>query len=268
MLSSGEPGYLSEKYSRHFHWITDTSTGARPYISPAAYVAPSSTLFGDVAVHCGASVFYGAVLRADQSSIHVGGYSSIGDGAVLTTASEVATGLHPGVWVGNYATIGSGAQLQACRIGGEAYVGMNAIIGQGSIVEPQALVAANAVVPPGRIIKSGEIWGGNTVRKLRDMDKNELLLLPILAEAISGVGRLHAAQFLPYAMEAIAERDQLRTEERRELEAKAAAFRRSEEAAAADLRARIAAHREELADAAARLGDEGHIGDLPPQLKK
>ncbi len=45
--------------------------GLRPRIHPTAFVAPTATLVGDVIVEEGASVWYGAVIRADYAPVIV-----------------------------------------------------------------------------------------------------------------------------------------------------------------------------------------------------
>ena len=45
--------------------------GREPVISPEAWIAPTATLVGDVRVEAEASVWYGAVLRADFGPIAV-----------------------------------------------------------------------------------------------------------------------------------------------------------------------------------------------------
>src|SRR5215467_7324050 len=45
--------------------------GRAPQVSPGAWVAPTATLVGDVRVEAEASVWYGAVLRADFGPIIV-----------------------------------------------------------------------------------------------------------------------------------------------------------------------------------------------------
>ena len=39
--------------------------GRKPEVSPTAWIAPTATLVGDVRVEAEASIWYGAVLRAD-----------------------------------------------------------------------------------------------------------------------------------------------------------------------------------------------------------
>ncbi len=46
--------------------------GHSPIIHPAARLAANATLVGCVTVEAASSIWYGAVLRGDESSIHVG----------------------------------------------------------------------------------------------------------------------------------------------------------------------------------------------------
>ena len=43
--------------------------GKAPDVHPSAFVAPTATLVGEVVLEEGASVWYGAVLRADYSGV-------------------------------------------------------------------------------------------------------------------------------------------------------------------------------------------------------
>ena len=54
-----------------------------PDVADAAYVAPTATLIGDVAVGADASIWFGAILRGDSERIVVGEQSNVQDGAIL-----------------------------------------------------------------------------------------------------------------------------------------------------------------------------------------
>jgi carbonic anhydrase/acetyltransferase-like protein (isoleucine patch superfamily) len=60
--------------------------GRRPVVAPGAFIAPTAVLVGDVTVAAGASVWYGAVLRADFGPIVVGAGSNVQDNCVLHAA--------------------------------------------------------------------------------------------------------------------------------------------------------------------------------------
>ena len=57
--------------------------GKSPQVHATAFVAPTATLVGDVIVEEGASVWYGAVIRADFSQVIVRKGANVQDGAVV-----------------------------------------------------------------------------------------------------------------------------------------------------------------------------------------
>ena len=111
--------------------------GRRPRVAEGAFIAPTATLIGDVTVEAGASVWYGAVLRADFGSIVIGAGSNVQDNAVVHTIREVVTEVGPDV------TIGHGAVLHACRIGRGAVIGVNATVLNRAVVEEEAMSASS-----------------------------------------------------------------------------------------------------------------------------
>ena len=58
--------------------------GKSPQVHPSAFIAPTATLVGDVIVEEGASVSYGAVIRADFSQVIVRKGANVQDGASST----------------------------------------------------------------------------------------------------------------------------------------------------------------------------------------
>src|SRR5437588_6586376 len=93
--------------------------GYRPHVSPSAFIAPTAVLIGNVVVEDDASVWYGAVLRADhgEQGIVVGAGSSVQDNCVIHVAQDRGTTIGRGV------TVGHGAILEGCDIEDGALVG-------------------------------------------------------------------------------------------------------------------------------------------------
>ena len=126
--------------------------GHSPIIHPAARLAANATLVGCVTVEAASSIWYGAVLRGDESSIHVGAGSNIQDNAVLHCDADC-----PAV-IGRDVTVGHGAILHGCTVEDTCLIGMGAIllngctIGAGSLVAAGALVTQGAVIPPGSLV--------------------------------------------------------------------------------------------------------------------
>lgn len=121
-------------------------------IHPSAWVAPGAFLRGDVTLGEQVSVWYNAVLRADQESIAIGKGSNIQDNCVL----HGDPGNH--ITVGEYVTVGHGAILHGCTVEDTCLIGMNAVvldhavIGAGSIVGAGAVVSSGTIVPPRSLV--------------------------------------------------------------------------------------------------------------------
>ncbi len=128
--------------------------GKTPQVADDAYIAPTAVLIGDVTVEAGASVWFGAVLRGDNSAIVIGAGSNIQDNCVIHCADQLPT------VVGENVTVGHMALLEGCQIGDGALVGMGAIVLQRAKVGARALVAAGAVVGEGVEIPDGVLAAG------------------------------------------------------------------------------------------------------------
>ena len=132
--------------------------GRGPQISPAAWIAPTATLVGDVRVEAEASIWYGAVLRADFGPILVRRGANVQDGSVLHGGDDPVTE------VGEGATIGHLCVVHGAVIGEEALVGNGATVLDGVVVGRRALVAAGCTVPPGMVIPDGMLAVGVPAR--------------------------------------------------------------------------------------------------------
>jgi len=128
--------------------------GKRPHVHPDAFVAPTAVLIGEVEIGPNASVWFGAVLRADQARVVVGAGSNIQDNAVLHCAAELPT------LVGENVTIGHNACLEGCVVEDGAVVGMGSIMLQRSRLGSGAMLAAGAVLPEGREVPGGHVAAG------------------------------------------------------------------------------------------------------------
>ena len=121
-------------------------------IHPTAWVAPGAILRGDITLGEQVSIWYNAVLRADQETITVGKGSNIQDNCVLHG--------DPGhdSTIGENVTVGHGAILHGCTVEDQCLIGMNAVvldntvIGKGSIVGAGAVVGSGQTIPPRSLV--------------------------------------------------------------------------------------------------------------------
>ncbi len=142
--------------------------GRRPRVHPDAYIAPTAVLIGDVEVEKGASVWFGAVLRGDDSTITVGEGANIQDNAVIHCAEGLPTVIEKN------GSVGHSAQLEGCVVEEGALVGMGATMLQRSRLGAGSMLAAGAVLQEGMHIPPGQMAAGvpATVKKPLDGSSN------------------------------------------------------------------------------------------------
>jgi carbonic anhydrase/acetyltransferase-like protein (isoleucine patch superfamily) len=128
--------------------------GRAPKVDPTAFVAPTATLIGEVVVERNASVWYGAVIRADYSAVIVRRGANVQDGAVVHGPPGEPTEIGPGATVAHNAVV-HGAILEE-----ECLVANGAIILDGARIGARSLVAAGSVVPAGVSIPPGVLAAG------------------------------------------------------------------------------------------------------------
>ena len=128
--------------------------GLTPKVHETAFVAPTATLVGDVIVEEGASVWYGAVLRADYAPVVVRRGANIQDGAVLHCPPGLTTEVGPG------ATVAHNCVVHGAILGEERLIANGSIVLDGATVGDRALVAAGSVVSAGATIPAGMLAAG------------------------------------------------------------------------------------------------------------
>jgi carbonic anhydrase/acetyltransferase-like protein (isoleucine patch superfamily) len=138
--------------------------GRRPKVHPDAYIAPTAVLIGDVEVEKGASVWFGAVLRADEATIRVGEGANVQDNVVIHCAKDLPTVIEKN------ATVGHSAQLEGCVVEQGALVGMGATMLQRSRLGKGSMLAAGAVLQEGVHIPPGQLAAGVPARVKKPID--------------------------------------------------------------------------------------------------
>jgi carbonic anhydrase/acetyltransferase-like protein (isoleucine patch superfamily) len=132
------------------------------------WVAENATLIGRVRLGRDASVWFGAVLRADVFPIRIGEDTSIQDNTVIhITHGQYAT------HVGNKVTVGHSVTLHGCTVGDLCIVGMGAVILDQAEVGDRCIVGAGALVTPGTKIPAGHLAVGSPARVKRKLTEEE-----------------------------------------------------------------------------------------------
>ena len=135
------------------------------------YVAAGAQLIGDVRLGEGASVWFNAVLRADDERIEIGAGSNVQDATVI----HCDVGL-PAL-VGCNVTIGHRVLLHGCSIGDDSLIGNGAIVLDGVRIGSRCLVGAGAMITPGKVIPDGSVVLGAPARVVRATGARELSMI-------------------------------------------------------------------------------------------
>ena len=118
--------------------------GHEPQVPADSWVAPSADLIGDVRLGHRVGIWFGAVIRGDNTAIVVGDGTNIQEGAMLHS--------DPGapLVVGQGCTVGHHAILHGCTIGDNVLVGMGATVLNRATIGEDCLIGAGALVTEGK----------------------------------------------------------------------------------------------------------------------
>lgn len=147
----------------------------RPTCHQTAWVAPSADLIADVQLGESASVWFGAVVRADNTPIVIGARSNIQEGAMLH--SDPGAPLR----IGEDCTIGHHAILHGCTVGDRSLIGMGAILLNHAVIPEDCIVGAGALVTEGKTFPAGSLIIGSPARAVRQLDAQAIAALRVSA---------------------------------------------------------------------------------------
>ena len=139
-----------------------------PDVKRAEFVADNASLIGDVILHEGSSVWYGAVLRGDIARIELGEGSNIQDGTVCHVDYDKP------VVIGKDVTIGHNVTLHGCTIGDGSLVGMGAVLLDGAKVGNNSLIGAGTVLTPGIVVPPRSLVLGSPAKVRRELNDDEV----------------------------------------------------------------------------------------------
>ena len=142
-----------------------------PTIEDNTYIAPSSSVIGDVSLKSFSSIWFGAVVRADNGSIKIGERTNIQDNSVIHSDDNSS--------IGNNVTIGHGVTCHAktimdnCLLGNGSTLNEGVIIGEFSLIASGSMVLENMKIPPKSLVM------GNPARIRGEINERHLELIKL-----------------------------------------------------------------------------------------
>ncbi|HET9728650.1 MAG TPA: gamma carbonic anhydrase family protein [Acidimicrobiia bacterium] len=125
--------------------------GLTPQVHSGAFIAPTATLVGDVIVEEGASIWYGAVIRADYAPVIVRRGANVQDNAVIHGPPGLTTDIGPGATVAHNCVVHGAMLLDECLVANGSVVLDGATIGARALVAAGSVVAARTTIPDGML---------------------------------------------------------------------------------------------------------------------
>ena len=145
--------------------------GLKPQLGDGAWAAPSADLIGDVRLGARASVWFGAVLRGDNTPLILGEDTNFQDGSVGHSDADFP------LTIGARVTVGHQAILHGCMVADDCLIGMGARILNGAVIESECIVGAGALVTEGKKFERGSLIVGAPARVIRQVTDDERRLL-------------------------------------------------------------------------------------------
>lgn len=142
-----------------------------PRLDDGAWAAPSADLIGDVRLGARASVWFGAVLRGDNTPLILGAETNFQDGAVGHSDADAP------LTIGARVTVGHQAILHGCTVEDECLIGMGARVLNHALIGEGSLVGAGALVTEGKSFGPGMLIVGSPARAVRALSKEERQLI-------------------------------------------------------------------------------------------
>ena len=139
-----------------------------PQIGENVFVAEGAILRGDVTIGTHSSVWFHAVIRAENASITIGESTNIQDNCVLHV--DAGADVH----IGRQVTIGHGAVVHGCTIGDNTLIGMGATILNHAVIGKNCIIGAGTLITQNTIIPDHSLVIGNPGKVKRTVTPDEV----------------------------------------------------------------------------------------------
>ena len=134
-------------------------------------ICPGAQVIGDVELGEDVSIWHGAVLRGDVSSIKIGNRSNVQDNCVVHASAGFPAVIKDNV------SIGHGAVVHGCTLEDNVLIGMNATVLNGAHISKNSIVGAGAVVSEGKEFPEGSLILGVPAKAVKQLSDEQVKLI-------------------------------------------------------------------------------------------
>jgi carbonic anhydrase/acetyltransferase-like protein (isoleucine patch superfamily) len=140
------------------------------------WIAPNASVIGDVNLERDASIWFNAILRADNEPITIGEGSNVQDGAIIHTDPGFACN------IGKKVTVGHMAMLHGCSIGDGSLIGIGSVVLNGAKIGKNCIIGSKALVTEGMDVPDGSMVLGIPGKIKKTLTEEEQSVVPLGAD--------------------------------------------------------------------------------------
>jgi carbonic anhydrase/acetyltransferase-like protein (isoleucine patch superfamily) len=146
-----------------------TLQNRKPNIQAQHYfIAENATVIGSVIIKNNVSIWFNAVVRADNDVITIDENTNLQDGVIVHTDENIP--MH----IGRNVTVGHKAMLHGCNIGNNGLIGINAVILNHVEIGENCIIGANTLLLENTKIPAGSLVVGSPGRIVRTLTVEEI----------------------------------------------------------------------------------------------
>ena len=140
------------------------------------WIAPNASVIGEVNLERDVSIWFNAILRADNEPITIGEGSNVQDGAIIHTDPGYACS------IGKKVTVGHMAMLHGCSIGDGSLIGIGSVVLNGAKIGKNCIIGSKALVTEGMEVPDGSMVLGIPGKIKKTLTDEEQSVVPLGAE--------------------------------------------------------------------------------------
>lgn len=143
------------------------------FASANVFIAPTASLIGDARVGNHVSIWFSAVVRADNEIIELGDEVNIQDGAVIHADPGFPCRLARGVSVGHC------AMVHGATVGENTLIAINAVVLNGCVIGRNCIIGANALIPEGKEIPDNSLVMGSPGKVVKEISEMQAMRIQL-----------------------------------------------------------------------------------------
>lgn len=142
--------------------------GKSPKIAGNVFLAPTSSVVGEVTLATGSNIWFGTTVRGDFQPVTVGAFTNIQDNTTVHVMGDSPTE------IGNYVTIGHNAIIHCRKIGDNCLIGMGSIILGYAEIGENCIIGAGTLLTQYKKIPANSLVFGNPAKIMRALREDEI----------------------------------------------------------------------------------------------